>query len=239
MTREPSFILASGGSAVVADGVHTAFPKVADARRHWRRTVRRSSWAPCRLTCPSPRRSSGRSRFNSSTRCRTWPLRPLPSVQIAADVAGARRTPCPASPPRWPACGIPRAGCTRWCSPVRCGWSRPVRWMRAPSWTASSPRTPRQCISRRPDSRGWWVLGDRSGRRQPGAAGGAPRRPRDLRALRRFGPAAVGLRRRRGQRRGVGLVREEPTRTPAGRRRGARGAGAAVRRAGDIAPSRS
>ena len=31
MTREPSFVLAAGG-AVVADGVHTAFPRVADAR---------------------------------------------------------------------------------------------------------------------------------------------------------------------------------------------------------------
>ncbi|MGV0791596.1 isochorismate synthase [Mycolicibacterium sp. XJ1819] len=31
MTREPSFILAAGG-AVVADGVHTAFPSIADAR---------------------------------------------------------------------------------------------------------------------------------------------------------------------------------------------------------------
>ncbi|MGV0801651.1 isochorismate synthase, partial [Mycolicibacterium elephantis] len=31
MTREPSFVLVSRG-AVVADGVHTAFPAVADAR---------------------------------------------------------------------------------------------------------------------------------------------------------------------------------------------------------------
>ena len=28
MTREPSFVLASGGGAVIAEGVHTAFPKV-------------------------------------------------------------------------------------------------------------------------------------------------------------------------------------------------------------------
>ena len=32
MTREPSFVLASGGSAVIAEGVHTAFPKLAEAR---------------------------------------------------------------------------------------------------------------------------------------------------------------------------------------------------------------
>jgi isochorismate synthase len=32
MTREPSFVLASGGSAVIADGVHTAFPRVSEAR---------------------------------------------------------------------------------------------------------------------------------------------------------------------------------------------------------------
>ncbi|MGZ8815639.1 MAG: isochorismate synthase, partial [Mycobacterium sp.] len=32
MTREPSFVLASGGSAVIAEGVHTAFPRVAEAR---------------------------------------------------------------------------------------------------------------------------------------------------------------------------------------------------------------
>lgn len=32
MTREPSFVLASGGSAVIADGVHTSFPRVAEAR---------------------------------------------------------------------------------------------------------------------------------------------------------------------------------------------------------------
>jgi isochorismate synthase len=32
VTREPSFVLAADGSAVVADGVHTAFPRIADAR---------------------------------------------------------------------------------------------------------------------------------------------------------------------------------------------------------------
>jgi isochorismate synthase len=32
VTREPSFVLASDGSAVVAEGVHTAFPRIADAR---------------------------------------------------------------------------------------------------------------------------------------------------------------------------------------------------------------
>jgi isochorismate synthase len=32
MTREPSFVLASDGTAVVADGIHTAFPRVAEAR---------------------------------------------------------------------------------------------------------------------------------------------------------------------------------------------------------------
>jgi isochorismate synthase len=32
VTREPSFVLASGTGAVVADGVHTAFPRLADAR---------------------------------------------------------------------------------------------------------------------------------------------------------------------------------------------------------------
>ena len=32
VTREPSFVLATGGSAVVADGVHTAYKSIADAR---------------------------------------------------------------------------------------------------------------------------------------------------------------------------------------------------------------
>ena len=32
MTREPTFVLATGGSAVVAEGVHTAYKSIADAR---------------------------------------------------------------------------------------------------------------------------------------------------------------------------------------------------------------
>ena len=32
VTREPSFVLAGRGGAVVADGVHTAYPRLADAR---------------------------------------------------------------------------------------------------------------------------------------------------------------------------------------------------------------
>ena len=32
MTREPTFVLATGGSAVIAEGVHTAYKSIADAR---------------------------------------------------------------------------------------------------------------------------------------------------------------------------------------------------------------
>ena len=48
-----------------------------------------------------------------------------------------------------------------------------------------------------------------------------------------FGTATARRRSRRGERRGVGGVGQEPPRTPARRRRGARGAGPAVRRTGD------
>ncbi|MFY9919371.1 MAG: chorismate-binding protein, partial [Mycobacterium sp.] len=83
MTREPTFVLATAGSAVVADGVHTTYKSIADAR-----TSLTSRSAPIIL---------GALPFDISRPAALirpqdvafldalpkWPLRPLPTVRVA------------------------------------------------------------------------------------------------------------------------------------------------------------
>jgi len=83
MTREPSFVLASPGSAVVADGVHTAFPKLSDAR-----AALASHSAPIILgalpfdmTKPVALIRPQAVQFLDALP--QWPLRQLPAVHIA------------------------------------------------------------------------------------------------------------------------------------------------------------
>ena len=83
MTREPSFVLASGGSAVIADGVHTAFPRVAEARAalasHSAPII--VGALPFDMSKPAALiRPQGVQFLDGLPE---WPLRILPSVQIA------------------------------------------------------------------------------------------------------------------------------------------------------------
>ncbi len=83
MTREPSFVLASSGSAVVADGVHTAFPRVADAR-----AALASHSAPIILGAlpfdiSKPAALIRPQAVQFLDALPQWPLRALPSMQIA------------------------------------------------------------------------------------------------------------------------------------------------------------
>ncbi len=84
MTREPSFVLADGGSAVVAEGVHTAFARVSDAR-----AALASHSAPIILGALPFDMSKPAALIRPQTvqfldALPTWPLRQLPAVQIAA-----------------------------------------------------------------------------------------------------------------------------------------------------------
>lgn len=82
MTREPVFVLTSDGRAVVAEGVHTAFPRVADAR-----AALSSHSAPIILGAlpfdPSKPAALIRPQAVQFLDARPeWPLRQLPDVQI-------------------------------------------------------------------------------------------------------------------------------------------------------------
>jgi isochorismate synthase len=81
VTREPVFVLAAGG-AVVADGVHTAFPRLADAR-----AALASHSAPIIVGALPFDMSRPAALIRPQTvqfldALPTWPLRQLPAVQI-------------------------------------------------------------------------------------------------------------------------------------------------------------
>ncbi len=83
MTREPSFVLASGGSAVIADGVHTAFPRVPEAR-----AALASHSAPIILGAlpfdmSKPAALIRPQAVQFLDALPEWPLRTLPSVHVA------------------------------------------------------------------------------------------------------------------------------------------------------------
>jgi isochorismate synthase len=83
VTREPSFVLASGGGAVVADGVHTAFPRLADAR-----AALASHSAPIILGAlpfdvSKPAALIRPQAVQFLDALPVWPLRQLPPVRIA------------------------------------------------------------------------------------------------------------------------------------------------------------
>jgi isochorismate synthase len=82
MTREPVFVLAAGG-AVVAEGMHTAFPRLADAR-----AALASHSAPIIVGALPFDMSKPTALIRPQTvqfldALPTWPLRQLPPVQIA------------------------------------------------------------------------------------------------------------------------------------------------------------
>ncbi len=82
MTREPTFVLATAGSAVVAEGVHTAYKSIADARTS---LTSRSApiivgALPFDLSKPAALiRPQDISFFDALPQ---WPLRPLPRVRV-------------------------------------------------------------------------------------------------------------------------------------------------------------
>jgi isochorismate synthase len=86
MTREPVFVLAGRGGSVVADGVHTAFPKLADAR-----AALASHSAPIILgalpfdmTKPAALIRPQSVQFTEGLP--DWPLRQLPVVRITQTI---------------------------------------------------------------------------------------------------------------------------------------------------------
>lgn len=83
MTREPTFVLATRGSAVIADGVHTAYKSIAEAR-----TSLTSHSTPIIVGAlpfdlsrpPALIRPQDVSFLDALPK---WPLRPLPTVRVA------------------------------------------------------------------------------------------------------------------------------------------------------------
>jgi isochorismate synthase len=83
VTREPTFVLATGGSAVVADGVHTAYKHIADARTS---LVSHSApiivgALPFDLSKPAALIRPQAVQFVDAAP--EWPLRRLPAVRVA------------------------------------------------------------------------------------------------------------------------------------------------------------
>jgi isochorismate synthase len=83
VTREPSFVLTGGGSAVIAEGVHTAFPRLADARAALasHSTPIILGALPFDITKPAALIRPQAVEFLDALPM--WPLRQLPSVCIA------------------------------------------------------------------------------------------------------------------------------------------------------------
>lgn len=83
MTREPTFVLTTGGSAVVADGVHTAYKSIAEARTSLtsHSTPIIVGALPFDLTKPAALIRPQDVQFLDALP--RWPLRPLPPVRIA------------------------------------------------------------------------------------------------------------------------------------------------------------
>ncbi|MDT5247170.1 MAG: isochorismate synthase, partial [Mycobacterium sp.] len=86
MTREPAFVLAGPTGAVVADGVHTAFPRLADARAalasHSSPIV--VGALPFDLSKPAALIRPQSVQFSETLP--DWPLRELPTVRIAQTI---------------------------------------------------------------------------------------------------------------------------------------------------------
>ncbi|MBX7434367.1 isochorismate synthase [Mycobacterium sp. Y57] len=83
MTREPSFVLAGPDGVIVADGVHTAFPDIADARAALasHSTPIIVGALPFDLSTPAALIRPQTAR--SFAELPAWPLRELPTVEIA------------------------------------------------------------------------------------------------------------------------------------------------------------
>lgn len=89
MTREPTFVLAGPDEVVVADGVHTAFPRIADARAalasHSAPII--VGALPFDLSQPAALMRPQTIRFSPDLPA--WPLRELPPARITATTPDA------------------------------------------------------------------------------------------------------------------------------------------------------
>jgi isochorismate synthase len=83
VTREPAFVLATGGSAVVAEGVHTAYKSIADARTSLtsRSTPIIVGALPFDISRPAALIRPQDVQFLDALP--KWPLRSLPAVRVA------------------------------------------------------------------------------------------------------------------------------------------------------------
>ena len=83
MTREPAFVLATGGSAVVAEGVHTAYKSIADARTSLtsRSTPIIVGALPFDISRPAALIRPQDVQFLDALP--KWPLRSMPAVRVA------------------------------------------------------------------------------------------------------------------------------------------------------------
>ncbi|MEW5808685.1 MAG: isochorismate synthase [Actinomycetota bacterium] len=89
MTREPTFVLAGSDEVVVADGVHTAFPRIADARAalasHSAPVI--VGALPFDLSQPAALMRPQTIRFTPELP--SWPLRELPPARITSTTPDA------------------------------------------------------------------------------------------------------------------------------------------------------
>lgn len=89
MTREPTFVLTGADAVVVAEGVHTAFPRIADARAALasHSTPIILGALPFDTSEPAALIRPQSVRFTDTLP--DWPLRELPTVSVAATIPAA------------------------------------------------------------------------------------------------------------------------------------------------------
>ena len=141
VTAEPSFVLAGHDGVVVADGMHTAYPTLADARAalaHGDTPIILGA-LPFDISRPTALMRPQAVQFTDALP--DWPMRPLPTVRIALTL--------PAPEEHRARIGAalqqlndPGTVCTRWCWPGRCGWWPTAHWTPAPWCAGWSPPTP-------------------------------------------------------------------------------------------------
>ena len=167
MTREPVFVLAGRTGVVVADGVHTAFPRLADAR-----AALASHSAPIILGAlpfdiSKPAALIRPQAVQFSETLPDWPLRELPTVRITQTIpdpeehrerigAALRRLQDPGS-------GLHKVVLAR---ALRLAAEGPLD-ARTVVHRLVANDAARQRVSRRPHGRRWRVFRRCTGRRQP------------------------------------------------------------------------
>jgi isochorismate synthase len=83
VTREPTFVLTTAGSAVVAEGVHTAFKSIADARAALRSHSAPIIMGALPFDMSKPTALIRPQDVQFLDALPTWPVRPVPTVSIA------------------------------------------------------------------------------------------------------------------------------------------------------------